>query len=269
MKKRIAAFLTVILLCLFSVASVFAEDGFAGEYYRLMDAAYLLSDEELESLTAKLDEISVRQRMEVVIVTTDTLEGMSVVEYADGLYDYCEYGYGKNRDGLLLLISIEDNDWYISTHGYGITAFTDAGIQYIGSQMVEDLSAGDFAAAFNTFAELSDDFITKAREGTPYDISNLPSEPLSIIWIPISIAIGVLIAFIVVGIMKSELQTVRFQAAASSYMKNGSLKITESRDLFLYNTVSRTEKPKNRRSGGSSTHTSSSGSTHGGGGGKF
>ncbi len=52
-------------------------------------------------------------------------------------------------------------------------------------------------------------------------------------------------------------------------MKDGSLKITESRDLFLYNSVSRTEKPKNNSSGGSSTHTSSSGSTHGGGGGKF
>ena len=45
--------------------------------------------------------------------------------------------------------------------------------------------------------------------------------------------------------MKSKLKTVRFQAAASNYMKNGSLNITESRDLFLYNTVTRTAKPKN------------------------
>ena len=268
-KKRISVFLTVILLCLFSVVPVFAEEGFAHEYYRLMDTAYLLSDADLEMLTAKLDEISVRQKMEVAIVTTDTLDGESIAEYADGLYEYCEYGYGKNRDGLLLLISIEDNDWYISTHGYGITAFTDAGIQYIGSQMKESLSDGDFAAAFNTFAELCDDFITKARAGTPYDTSDLPKEPLSLIWIPISIAVGVLVAIIAVGTMKAKLKTVRFQAAAGSYMKDGSLKITESRDLFLYNSVSRTEKPKNNSSGGSSTHTSSSGSTHGGGGGKF
>jgi len=55
-------------------------------------------------------------------------------------------------------------------------------------------------------------------------------------------------------------------------MKSGSLNITESRDTFLYNTVTRTAKPKNTdsgSSGGSSTHTSSSGETHGGGGGKF
>lgn len=53
-------------------------------------------------------------------------------------------------------------------------------------------------------------------------------------------------------------------------IKDNSLNINERRDLFLYNTVTRTAKPKNDDSGGgSSTHTSSSGTTHGGGGGKF
>lgn len=54
-----------------------------------------------------------------------------------------------------------------------------------------------------------------------------------------------------------------------NYMKRGSLNVTESRDLFLYKTFTRTAKPKNNSSSGSSMHTSSSGSTHGGGGGKF
>ena len=52
-------------------------------------------------------------------------------------------------------------------------------------------------------------------------------------------------------------------------MKKNSMQITQSRDLFLYKTLGRTEKPKSEdRSGGSSTHSSSSGKTHGGGGGK-
>ena len=81
---------------------------------------------------------------------------------------------------------------------------------------------------------------------------------------------GFVLSLIIVGRMKAKLKTVRFQPAANSYMKAGSMNITESRDLFLYNTVTRTAKPKDNDSGGgSSTHTSSSGSTHGGGGGKF
>ena len=82
-------------------------------------------------------------------------------------------------------------------------------------------------------------------------------------------SVGFILSLIIVGRMKAKLKTVRFQAAASSYIKDGSLNINESRDLFFYNTVSRTAKPKDNDSGGSSTHTSSSGSTHGGGGGKF
>lgn len=271
MKKKISAFLFILVLLVCSVSPVFAAeaDGFANEYYRLTDAAHLLSDSDVESIAAKLDEISLRQKMEVAVATTDTLDGKTVVEYADDLYDYCSYGYGENRDGLILVVCPETGDWYISTHGYGITAFTDAGIQYIGSQITGYMSDGDFASAFNTFAELSDEFITKARTDAPYDTSSLPKEPLSLLAIPISAAIGIFLALFAVGKMKAKLKSVRSQAAANSYMKNGSLNITESRELFLYNTVSRTPKPKNNTSGGSSTHTSSSGSTHGGGGGKF
>ncbi|GCA67539.1 hypothetical protein KGMB01110_19750 [Mediterraneibacter butyricigenes] len=70
--------------------------------------------------------------------------------------------------------------------------------------------------------------------------------------------------------MKKKLKSVRLQPAAGSYVKKNSMQITQSRDLFLYKTLGRTEKPKSEdRSGGSSTHSSSSGKTHGGGGGKF
>lgn len=271
MRKRILAFLTMLVLCLTAVIPVFAEqtEGFADAYYRVVDIAYLLTDEERETLTDKLDEISIRQSMNVVVVTTDSLEGCEVSEFADMAYDELQFGYGDQRDGLLLLISIEDNDWCISTCGYGITAFTDAGIEYIGEQIRPDLSDGNYAAAFEKYADLCDEFITQARSGEPYDSNNLPRESLSLIWIPISLAIGFVLALIVVGVMKSNLKTVRYQAAATDYMKKGSLNITESRDRFLYRTVTRTEKPKNNSSSGSSTHKSASGTTHGGGSGKF
>lgn len=271
MKKKILVILFsfVISLCVSVPAFAAQTDGFTSEYERVQDLADLLSDSEEAALLTKLDELCERQKMEIVVLTTDTLEGMTPRDYADDMYDYSGFGYGEDRDGALLLISMEDNDWYISTCGYGITVFTDAGIQYIGEQIKENLSGGDFSGAFDKFAGLCDDFITKARTGDPYDSHNLPKEPLALIWIPISIAVGVCLSFIIVGNMKAKLKTVRFQAAAGNYMKRGSLNVTESRDLFLYKTFTRTAKPKNNSSSGSSTHTSSSGSTHGGGGGKF
>lgn len=270
MKKKLSVILFAVVLCLSLALPAFAaeSDGFVDQYYRVLDMADLLTDSEEAELIETLDEISVRQDMDIIVATTDALEGYSAQEYADDLYDLCEFGYGDSRDGLLLLISTEANDWYISTHGYGYIAFTDAGIEYIGTQITPDLSDGDYAAAFARYAELCDDFITQARSGDPYDSSNLPREPLSLIWIPIALVIGFVLASMIVGSMKSNLKTVRAQNAAANYMKSGSMNLTESRDLFLYHTVTRAKKPKSSSSG-SSTHRSSSGKTHGGGGGKF
>lgn len=272
MKKKLAVIIGCLACCLSVVTPVAAEtEGFANEYARVQDMADLLTDEEEAELTAQLDEISERQQVDVIVATTDTLEGATVVEYADDLYDYCGYGYGENADGLLLLISMEDRDWYITTCGYAITAFTDAGIAYIGGQMLSDLSEGYYAQAFSVYAQYCDDFITQARNGEPYDVNNMPKEPLSAMWILISIVVGVLIALIIVGVMKGQLKSVRPQPAANNYIRSGSMKVNDKRDLFLYHTVSRKAKPKESSSsgGGSSTHRSSSGRSHGGGGGKF
>ena len=64
---------------------------------------------------------------------------------------------------------------------------------------------------------------------------------------------------------------VHMKPDAADYMKDGSLHINRSRDIFLYHQVTRTAKPKEESSGGggSSTHTSSSGETHGGSSGSF
>ena len=272
MKKKIMVLLFSVVLCLCMAAPVFAEqtDGFANKYERVLDQAGLLSDREEAALADKLNELSKKQKMDIAILTTSTLDGKTPRDYADDIYDYCSFGYGADRDGLILVISLEDNDWYISTCGYGITAFTDAGIKYIGEQIVPYLSDKDFAGAFATYITLCDEFITQARTDKPYDIGSLPRKPLSPAWILVSLILGLILSFITVGKMKAKLVTVRPQAAADSYIKDGSMNITDSREMFLYKNVTRTKRSnESSGGGGSSTHTSSSGTSHGGGGGKF
>lgn len=263
MKKLISALL--LLLCL--VTAVSAAEGFAEDADRLLDWAELLTESEKQALAAKLDELSVRQEMDVVILTTDGVQG-GIAAYAEQMYVRGNYGYGREKDGLILVISMEERDWYIATHGCAITAFTDAGVAYIGEKITSDLSDGNYAAAFDTYIGLCDEFITQARNGAPYDIENLPREPLSLIWIPVALLIGFVIAKLIVGSMKRKLKTVRFQAAADSYVKD--MNITDSRDLFLYRTLTRTARSNDDERSGSSAHRSSSGgSSFGGSGGKF
>ncbi len=275
LRSLCAALAALVLLLALAAPAFAAESGFADLYYRMNDSAQLLTEDEDNELEASLEELSVRQSFDVVIATIDSLDGegyTSMEEYADDLYDYCQFGYGANRDGVLLLISKGDRKWHISTCGYGITAFTDAGIQYLGQQMTPDMADGDYAAAFRTFIRWTDAYVTAAREGHPYDVNNMPHEPLSIMYLGLALVIGLVTALIVTGVMKSQLKSVAPQPDASSYVRQGSMRLTNQHDRFLYRDVHRTERPKETSSddsGGSSTHTSSSGTTHGGGGGSF
>ncbi|MBE6657409.1 MAG: TPM domain-containing protein, partial [Ruminococcaceae bacterium] len=179
-------------------------------------------------------------------------------------FDYNGYGFGSSYDGVLLLVSMEDRDWWISTSGYGITAFTDWGIDCLSDRFLPDLGNGFYADAFEIFVQGCDEYITLAKNGTPFDIGSEPFDPGTALGI--SAVVGLIASLIIVSSMKAQLKTVRQQNAAN-YLKRDSMKITDSHELFLYRNVSRTVKQES--SGGSSTHRSSSGRSHGGGGGKF
>ena len=275
LRSLCAVLAALVLAAALAVPAFAVEGGFADLYYRMNDSANVLTEDEDNELEDALEELSLRQSFDVVIATIESLESVdytSMEEYADDLYDFCQFGYGADRDGVLLLVSVGDRKWHISTCGYGITAFTDAGIQYLGEQMTPDMADGDYAAAFRTFVQWSDAYIDAARSGRPYDVKNLPREPLSLMYLFLALGIGLVLAWVVVGVMKSRLRSVAFQENAASYVREGSMNLTNSRELFLYRDVHRTERVEEKdsdSSGGSSTHTSSSGTTHGGGGGSF
>lgn len=262
-KKMISIFLILFILSI-GFINILADQVHPS---RLEDSASTLTSSEKILLISMLDEISTKQNCDIAIVTIDDLDGKTPQQYADDYYDYNNYGLGENKDGILLLISTNSRDWYISTHGFGITAFTDAGINYIGKQISTYLSKNDYCRAFETYANLCDSFINKAKKSNPYDLHNLPKEPLGWIWIPISLTVGILISFLITAAMKSQLKNIKNKYKAVQYVKKNSLDITDKRELFLFSKIDRHAKvPKNSAS---TVHTSSSGNKHGGGGGKF
>lgn len=241
---------------------------------RVVDMAELMDDSEKSFLLSKLDEISERQKVDVVVVTVNTLDKKTPADYADDFYDYNGYGFGAGKDGILLLVSMEDRDWYISTTGYGITAITDKGIEYISDKFLPELSDGDYYESFVEYADQCDKFITQAKTGKPYDVGNMPKEPFPVFSAVVTgLLVGLISALVITSMMMGKLKTVRMQLSASDYVKNGSMKVTHRQDQFLYSHVNKirreTQSSSHGGGGGSSTHISSSGSSHGGGGGKF
>lgn len=266
----------IIILLFFISANAFASDFVPPPrtLTRVEDEGDILTDSEEEELRTKLDEISERHQVDVVIVTNYSLGDKTPMEFADDYFDYNGYGLGEDYDGVLLLLSMEERDWWISTHGFGITAFTDYGIEYIGGKILPDLGDGDYYEGFDKFADLADDFIAKARDGRPYDVDRKAKKFFD----PENMGASALISLIFGGAIgissanssKKTHKTIRKERGAISYL--GSANFKASYDNFINKDVARSRIEKSDNSGGgggSSTHTSSSGRSHGGGGGKF
>ena len=270
MKKRSFAYIlgaSLMAGCLLptSAYSVFAETYDDYEFLpRVYDEADLLTDSEESALLDKLDSISETYDFDVAVATVESTDGVAMNKFTDDFYDDNYYGLGDDYDGILFMVSIGDRKWHITTHGYGKTAFTEDGLVYLKDKVEPELKDEDFAGAFEVFADECDLFLAQAETGTPYDDSNLPKEPFSPLWIPISIAIGFVLALLCTLGMRSQLKSVRQQESAVDYVRKGSMDVTRSNDIYLYSTVTRTEKPKE-----SDSSSGSSDSDHGGIGGSF
>ena len=261
-------FLYILFVLAFLLSSSVLPGYAAGEYARLTDEADVLTDSEEAEILAKLDQLSDRHQVDIVICTVPSVGEYSAEEYTDNLFEDRFYGMGDKRSCALLMVSTGDSVWHITTAGYGITALTDVGIEYIGEQIVPLMSEGKFGDAFLEYASLCDRFIDMARSGNPFDADDLPQKPFPAVRnFVICLLIGLVGAGIITGKHKAKLITVRAQAAAKNYTKPGSMDVTGSRDFFLYKTITRHEKSDNSDS--SSTHTTKSGTKVGGGGGKF
>lgn len=295
MKKWITALLCIALVLVLPMGALAAPP-------KIVDDADLLTYDEEAKLEQKAQQIVNEYHMDVVIVTVDDLDGKTSEAYADDYFDYNGYGIGPNYSGVLLLISMAERDWAISTCGDAIYALTDYGIQSLFESFASDLSAGYYYDAFDTFLdELPDYFDALANgdpvDGTPGDYdgpgSYIPGTSEDVVYYPdrpihisaseilfkilIALLIGAVVGGIVVLIMRGTMKTAKKQSGADNYLLQNSFDLRSRQDFFLYSQTSRVARSQNngggaggsRGGGGSSVHHSSSGRSHGGGHGKF
>lgn len=219
----------------------------------LYDEADLLTAAQETALLAEMERVSEAYGVQIIIAAVKDTDGKSVDSYLDWYYDSHAFGTGESRDGVLLLLSMEERDWRILSNGRGSQYIPTDRIDKIGEDIVPYLSDGEYAAAFTRFVGHCEYYIDGEINGFPFDLTKN---------IVISLVIGVAAALIVTALMRRQLKSVRRKAAAGEYLKEGSMQLTTSSDLYLYRHVSKTAIPKSNSSG-------SSGSSRSSGGGKF
>lgn len=131
-----------------------------------------------------------------------------------------------------------DSDFY--------TAENDAPVLLTAQEAQAD-TALDIISDDSATVTLSDNYDTAAiNETGDTEDDDSDKAPVAtrdiIIAVCISVVIGIIIGFIGSGIMKSKLTSVRYQSGAADYVVPDSFKLNDSRDIYLYSTVTKTER---------------------------
>ena len=276
----IAAILAMVLMT-FILSSSLA----FGATQHMYDDSGILYDSEISEINSYLTALSDEMEFDIVgVMISEGYDESSLTAFADDFYDYGDYGYGAEKDGVIFVVDMNSRLMTLVTTGFGITAITDYGEELIYDYVTEDLRNEDFVSAYKGYADAVRELVYQAREGDPVDVDdgegqegeyyerNLPSAEAAAGMGGISLAAGAGAGFFSSQRQKSKLKTVRRKTQANSYARRDSLVLSRRQDSFLYRTVSVIPRPKNNNNdhhhgmgGGTTIHMGSSGVPHGGG----
>ena len=113
MNKRLtAALLTVFLTMLFACGSAFAAVPDAPKPFYAADFANVLEQETEDYITEHNGVLENACGAQIVVVTTDFLDGMDIEDYAYTIFNNWKIGDADKNNGVLLLLAIgEENYW--------------------------------------------------------------------------------------------------------------------------------------------------------------
>ena len=217
MNKRLtAALLTVFLTMLFACGSAFAAVPDAPEPFYAADFANVLEQETEDYITEQNGVLENACGAQIVVVTTDFLDGMDIEDYAYTIFNNWKIGDADKNNGVLLLLAIgEENYWCMQ--GKGLESALTSGMidDILWNDLEEDFAAGDYdSGARKTFdalyAVVYDYYDVGAAEGAA---GNTVSEEDAdwtmgtiiglLIMVLVIVAVIVLIAKLVRGIGRS------------------------------------------------------------------
>ncbi len=291
MKKRLFSLLLALLLLTLCLPAAFAEDAAPAEetasveetapveesaapvFPYVLDQAGLLSDGQREALEEKAAALSEQHDCSLYIVTVQdhTNYNYDVYEAAKGIFQYYDLGCGEDRDGVILLLSMNERDYAFAGHGgRGETICGNESSWLIEDEFLDNFRNNDWYGGFEDFLDACGAQLTKLEngediadgadiitgpDGLDYHSYNNPYETrqrsilprlLAVILIPLAVAL------IVCSVFKGQMKTAKEATRADEYLVPHSINLRIKEDRFTHRTESRTliETDSGHRSGG-------------------
>jgi uncharacterized protein len=142
--------LTVLILMTTAVSAVNIPKPTAAFY--VSDYADVISDETARYIIEKNDALYAGTGAQIVIVTVSGLGGESIEKYANSLFNEWGIGSAKENNGVLLLMSIGDDDYW-ALRGKGLENTLSAGVlgTYLDNYVESYFASGDYNGAVKSF----------------------------------------------------------------------------------------------------------------------
>ena len=169
MKKRIIRLSLVLALMLCLSVSVFAES----QLWNITDDAGLLSDEEYTQLESYAESVSETYGVGVYVITIDNYEDYYDSPYETAWQFYHEYtlGEGDDRDGIILLLSMDNRQFANFVYGPKADyAFDEHGVLELNDWYLDDFRNDDWYQGFADYIDGCAEFMRRAADGQPVDI---------------------------------------------------------------------------------------------------
>ena len=245
MIKKIFAMIIAALIC---ISFVFSASAYTQEY--VIDYADKLSTSEIEELDLFAEKLEKAYGVTVLFCITEGTGDVTADEFSSETYS----DYTDNENGLIIVHDDWNKTYFTFISGNADEYFSDAAVDSMTDAY--DLNESYYGGIYACY-ELAEEYLENGYSGGyVYDgesaYAGEADEPktekekdgVSIIWLPVSLLIGLLVGFLIINGIASKNKSVKMQENATVYTRPGSMVITGSADNFLYNNVERREKPK-------------------------
>lgn len=245
MTKKIFAVIIAALIC---ASFVFSASAYTQEY--VIDYADKLSSSEIEELDALAEKLETAYGVTVLFCITEGTGDVTADEFASETYS----DYTDNENGIIIVHDDWNKTYFTFISGNAGELLTDASVDsMIDAYDTNESYYGGIYACYEFAEEYLENGYSGGyvNDGEPV-YAGEADEPktekekdgVSIIWLPVSLLIGLLVGFLIINGIASKNKSVKMQENATVYTRPGSMVITGSADNFLYNNVERREKPK-------------------------
>ena len=228
----------------------------------VIDDARLLTIEQRQELNTYAEKITETYGMGIYIMSVEDFHNYGEEpQIFDVLWNYYHdnsLGYGADRQGMILMLSIAERDFATFFYGEDTEyAFNGFGQAQLENYFLDDFGSDDWYDGFMDFLVASEDFMAKAAAGEP-----VRDDPWSLA--SVFVLIALFVSFVVTRLLWMKMANVAAQKGAKRYQTAEGLVLTKHIDQFLTQTIRRrkieSSDSGSGKAGSSQAHTGGGGS---------